>query len=285
MHRTNSWVEIPDEFTCSISDSVSLRVYADTRPNNGKIADLQKGLILVLNSAELVGEGTGFGVPIIKGEKNTFFSGTSQVFVSHQGGVVRIRKEYSMDRVSRETFGNARLENRQGRLFIDYLSALYQKHRHLRFLSLKNLFSRLGVHARFVSVSSIGKVIVSYILSDKKIHVNADFGSLQLTGLKTLFLLNEQSSKFFRNYSDSNGSEFSDSHIGAWEDVTADWASFLGFQGSVGFRLEKVENSILRRGREFLQNSMDWVGLDYEVTRETRVFQFDISILEADLNR
>jgi hypothetical protein len=275
----NSWFEIPDEFTCSISNSVSLRVYADTRPDIWKIADLQKGLILVLNGAELVGEGTGFGLPIIKGEKNTFFSGTSRVLVSQQEGVVRIRKEYSMDRVSRETFGNARLENRQGRLLIDYLSALYQKHRHLRFLSLKNLFSRLGIHARFVSVPSIGKVIVSYTLSDRKIHVKADLGSLQMNGLKTLFLSNEQSSNCFRNYVDSNGSEFSDGHIGAWEDVTADWASVLAFEGKVGFRLERVPNSVLRRGREFLRDSMDWVGLDYEVARGTRVFQYDIFIL------
>ena len=248
---------------------------------NLKIADLQKGLILMLDGVELVGEGIGFGVPIIKDAKNTFFSGTSRVLVFQQNGVFRIRKEYSMDRVSRETLGNARLENRRARVLIDYLSALYQRHRHLRFLWFKDLSSRLGVRARFVSASSIGKVIVTYEVVRRKIRVHVDFGSISADGVEALFVLNEQSSAYFRTYLDSNGSRFFDDRIGAWEDVTAGWASVFGTQRNVGFRVKRVANSALRRGREFLLGSMDWVGLDYELAPGTRIFEYEIDLLGA----
>jgi len=248
---------------------------------NLKIADLQKGLILMLDGVELVGEGTGFGVPIIKDGKNTFFSGTSRVLGFQRNGVVHICKEYSMDRVSRETFGNARLENRKARVLIDYLSQLYQRHRHLRFLSLKDLTSRLGIRARFVSVPSIGKVIVTYEFVDRKIRVHVDFGSVPTNGLKALFVLNEQSSTYFRTCLDSNGSRFFDDRIGAWEDVTARWASVFGTRRNVGFRLKRVAGSSLRRGREYLLGSMDWVGLDYELARGTRIFEYEIDLLGA----
>ena len=279
--NTDSWFEVPDEFTFSVSNSISLRVYADTRPMNLKIADLEKGLILMLDGVELVGEGIGFGVPIIRDAKNTFFSGTSRVLVSQQNGIFRIRKEYSMDRVSRETLGNARLENRKARVLIDYLSALYQRHRYLRFLSLKDLTSRLGIRARFVSVPSIGKVIVTYEVVDRKIRVHVDFGSISADEVETLFVLNEQSSAYFRTYLDSDGSRFFDDRIGAWEDVTAEWASVLETQRNVGFRLRKVANSVLCRGRESLRGSMDWIGLDYELARGTRIFEYEIDLLGA----
>ncbi len=275
----NLCLKVLGGFTVPISERLSLRVYADTRPLNWKIADLQKGLILMLRSNELVGEGAGFGVPIIKNSKNTFFSGTSRVTVSQQSRTVRIRKEFSMDRVSRETFGNTRLENREARVLIDHLSKLYQRHRHLRFLSLKNMFSRFGVHARFVSVPSVGTVTVSYVLKDRTISVKVDFRSILVDDVESLFVLNEQSSSCFRAYQDSNGSELFDRDIGAWDDVAAEWASMSELQGRIGFRLRRVPNSTLRRGREFLRDSMDWVGLDYELAPSTRVFQYEIDIL------
>ncbi len=275
----NLYLKVLGGFTVPISERLSLRVYADTRPLNWKIADLQKGLILMLRSNELVGEGAGFGVPIIKNSKNTFFSGTSRVSVSQQSSTVCIRKEFSIDRVSRETFGNTRLENREARVLIDHLSKLYQRHRHLRFLSLKDLVSRFGVHARFVSVPSVGTVTASYVLKDRKISVKVDFRSIIVDRVESLFVLNEQSSTCFGAYQDSNGSELFDGDIGAWDEVAAEWASMSELQGKIGFRLRRVPNSTLRRGREFLRDSMDWVGLDYELAPSTRVFEYEIDIL------
>jgi hypothetical protein len=47
----------------------------------------------------------------------------------------------------------------------------------------------------------------------------------------------------------------------------------------LGFRLWTTKNSVLRRGREFLKGSLDWVGLDYEVNPATAVFEYLIEIL------
>jgi hypothetical protein len=99
--------------------------------------------------------------------------------------------------------------------------------------------------------------------------------------MEALFVMNEQSSAYFRTYLDSDGSRFFDDRIGAWEGVAAEWASVLGAQRNVGFRLRKVANSVLRRGREFLLGSMDWVGLDYELARGTRIFEYEIDLLGA----
>jgi hypothetical protein len=40
-----------------------------------------------------------------------------------------------------------------------------------------------------------------------------------------------------------------------------------------------VKNSILRRGREFMKGSLDWVGLDYEVNPASAVFEYSIELL------
>jgi hypothetical protein len=38
---------------------------------------------------------------------------------------------------------------------------------------------------------------------------------------------------------------------------------------------------VLRRGREFLEGSLDWVGLDYEVNPRTDVFEYVIEVLDV----
>ena len=48
----------------NVSDSVVLKVYSNTNPQNMKIANLQKGLILLCDGIDVIWEGTGFGVSI-----------------------------------------------------------------------------------------------------------------------------------------------------------------------------------------------------------------------------
>ena len=272
---------ISESHMIRISDLISLRVYRDTRPRNLKIASLQKGLILVYEGNELVGEGTGFGLPALVCSDQTYFSGSSTIRVAQQNDRWTIQKKFIMDMTARNRFKNITLENRLARDLIAYLSRLYQMHSRLRFLMLKGVTQRIDINTSFVQTKPIGKVNVIYAIDKKRISISADFKDLERDRLEKMFMLNEQGSRFFRKYSDSQGTQLEDSKIGAWDGIKAEWASLKLPDNEVGFRLWKKKNSILRRGREYLKDSLDWVGLDYELSPETLLFEYPVEILGA----
>jgi hypothetical protein len=265
----------------AMANGAGVRVYSDTRPHNWKIADLQKGLILVGNGTEMVGEGAGFGLPVLVCSDETYFSGTSKTCVSHHGGFGIIKKEFVMDRKARNRFRNVTLENRSTRHFFGYLASLYQKHPQLRFLKLKKLTGEMNIDTAFVETIPYGRVIVTYSINKNRITVKGDFRHLKSEGIRKIFMLNEQGSRFFREYFDSEETRLNDERIGAWDEIDAAWASLIAPRNGFGFRLKRLENCVLRRGREFLKDSLDWVGLDYEVNGKSDVFEYTIEILGA----
>jgi hypothetical protein len=273
------------ECEISFSKNLTLRVYSNTKPSNGKIADLQKGLILVYKGVEMTAEGTGFGVPIIVCGDETYFSGSSSVFMSKRNSSIVIRKEFFMDKVARNTFRNVTLTNRKVRVLLRYIAWLYQKNRRLnRFLSLKSPFLKAGYGTTFTNTASIGTVTVTYDISAGHIQVKAVFKELsKKENIRKIFLLNEQGTTRFRRYVDSNGVEFFDDGIGAWNPIDADWASLTDLKGTIGFRMAKVKGSYLRRGRELLKGSLDWAGLDYELSPGLSVFEYKIEVFEGAL--
>lgn len=268
------------KYSISVSKDLELRVYSDTRPCNGKIADLQKGLILVYKGIETVGEGTGFGVPIIVYSDETYFSGTSSVSLSQKGSLTIASKKFFMDRIARSKFGSFRLENSKTRGIIRYTSALYQRNRHLRLLILKRLLSDMGYRTSFVKTAPIGTVITTYAIHEGRIEVKTTLSLVNKQNVQRIFVLNEQGAGFFRKSFDSDGLELFDKEIGAWDSVEAEWTSLTDPDEGIGFRLWKMKNSVLRRGRESLEGSLDWVGLDYEINPRTSVFEYEIEISE-----
>ena len=268
-----------EKYTVPLSKSIFLAVYSNTKPYNLKIATLQKGLILTYNGKERVGEGTGFGFPVLIYPKETFFSSTSTVSVAQTTESIKIRKEFYMDRAARNKLGNVHLENQKARAFIRYLTDFYQKNRRFRYLSLKAFFVRMGVESTFVKTDVVGKVAVTYDIRDWVINVRVEFHHLQKVRPKKVFVLNEQSASFFRKYSDAHNVSLVDKQIGAWDDVNPEWACFTDIQGQVGYRLWKVNGSVLRRGRETMNNRLDWAGLDYEVDPDSEAFEYRIEIL------
>jgi hypothetical protein len=238
-----------DKYTVPLSGSLALRVYSDTQPHNWNIADLQKGLVLVYKGKETVGEGTGFGVPVLQYSDETYFSGSSNVYLSRQGDFQTIRKEFFMDKVPRKRIRKVELKSQKLRAISRYTAELYQRHRHLRLLMLASLSRGIGIHTSFVKTIPAGKVIVTYGISPRRIQVKTDFSLLKRENLQKIFVLNEQSSRLFRMYSDSNGTRLMDKQIGAWETIEAEWSCITDSQGRVGFRLWRKKNSVLRRGR------------------------------------
>jgi hypothetical protein len=271
-----------DSFTVHVSKRLSLRIYSDTKPNNLKIADLQKGLVFIYDGIERLAEGTGFGFPIVMTSNETYFSGTAYLETQKQKSTIRIRKIFVMDHVTRNKIRNATLENTRVRTLFNSMARAYQKHRHLRFttLTLKAIPSRMGVQTAFVKATPIGKAIVTYRISKECVKVKAEF-KLPKTEIKNLFILNEQGTGFFNKYEDSNGTCLFNNQIGAWDQVEADWATLRNANNGVGFQVKNQPNSILRRGREIQTKTLDWVGLDYEIDKRATFFEYEIKILGA----
>ena len=268
-----------------LSDSLSLHVYSDTKPHNAFISDLQKGLILVYKEVEMVGEGTGLGVPVLVYSDETYFSGLSHVYSWKKDDCKIICKEFFMDEVQRTRISKVKLENQKlahtfARI-LRYVTEAYQKHRHLRFLTAEKLYWSMGIKTSFVKTTPSGKVIATYCLSEGHIDVRMDFSLLKRRNLQKIFVLNELGSTFFRMYLDSDGTKLVDKQIGAWETVEAEWASITDIRGGIGFRLWRAKNSVLRRGREFLKGHRDWIGLDYEINPNNNIFEYEIEILGA----
>jgi len=165
--------------TIQISDSVAVRIYSNTRPHNLKIAELQKGLVLVHNGTETVGEGIGFGVPALVYSHETYFSGTSKMHVSKIDDEWVIRKEFSMDRVPRNNFRNVKLQNRKARHLLGRFSRFYREQPQFRFLILKGLTQKMQIGTTFVEARPAGCVTVTYTVDGNNIRVETDFTGVE----------------------------------------------------------------------------------------------------------
>lgn len=280
--ETKNNLSVHDELTVRISKRLGLRMYSDTRPKNFKIADLQKGLVFVYDGIERLAEGTGFGFPVVIASGETFFSGTAQLQRSEEGNTITISKVFMMDRLARNELQNVRLENHQVRTLFGILSNAYQNHKRLRFLTLalKNIPLRLGVRTAFIKTIPIGATTVTYQITGESVKVKVD-SRFPRRQIESLFVLNEQGSEFFNKYEDSQGTRLYNDQIGAWDRVNADWASMTNANNGVGFKLENKPHSVLRRGREIQKNTLDWVGLDYEIDPRQMSFEYEIKILGA----
>jgi hypothetical protein len=268
-----------EEFLVSLSNTLALRIYANTKPYNLKIANLQKGLIFICEGEEKVGEGAGFGYPILITPRETYFSSSAEVFVTKNAELIRIKKDFYLDIVTRNGFGSINLENRKARAFISYLSKFYQRNSHFRFLSLKRFLLKTGIRSTFVKIAPIGKISVIYDIKDKLVNVKVDCRHAKTLRAQKVFVLNEQSASFFRKYSDAHSLILVDKQIGAWDVIGSEWACLTDLQGKVGYRLWSSFGNVLRRGREIMKDRLNWVGLDYEIDPKTEVFEYKIEIL------
>jgi hypothetical protein len=185
-----------------------------------------------------------------------------------------------MDLVARDRFRNLRLENPRIRSLFDYISTLYQSHelfaRYILFV--KGLLFKFGVKSIFIKSRHKGTVVVTYVIDRNRILVKLDLNMLERTNLGKVFVLNEQGAHFFRTYSDSEGLKLIDKEIGVWNDVTAQSARITNKHDEIGFSLKKIDGVMLRRGRELMEGSLNWIGLDYELDPEHSQFEYEIEL-------
>jgi len=270
-----------EKYSIPISNCTTLNVYSTTKPHNLKIASLQKGLVVACNGTERIGEGSGFGFPVLVCPKETYFSGSATVNLSKTSSAIKVRKEFVMDRTARNKVGNMRLENQRTRALIRYLCNLYQENSNFRFpfLKLTEFAVSVGLEATFKKIVPVGRVFVTYEILGNIVDVKVDLSQIETENRKRIFVLNEQSASFFRKYHDSKGTALFDGQIGAWDNVEAEWACFTDAQGQVGFRLWQAKDAVFRRGRETMRDCLDWAGLDYEVNPDSEKFEYRIELL------
>jgi len=94
----------PDEKMDLTLNSVSLRVYADSRPHMLQTAKLQKGVVLVYNGTELVGEGLGIGVPVCRYQDGTRFSMSAEAFIDNSADHPKRVESYDINGIAAKRF-------------------------------------------------------------------------------------------------------------------------------------------------------------------------------------
>jgi len=160
------WPPKPAALSAPLNPQVDLRLYADLRPHIGKIASLQKGLVLEYQGKQLIEEGFGFGAPIIQVGDIAYLSRHAETaLVQNERGVTLV-KTFDIDVADRPT----------------------------RFLRVK-----------YPDVPSLGTVVFSYTLQGPEtITVDVDFTRLD-TGWDRAYLMNEQGAISFPTYQDAQG--------------------------------------------------------------------------------
>ncbi len=263
--------------TLPLTERLAVRLYRDCRPNCLETAQIQKGLILVLDGCELIEEGIGFGVPVAKYSDKTYFSISAEV--KKEGNT--IEKLYFLDAVSRKRIWRAK--------YIDdglyqLLRKTFEKsyHRSKRLTTLFNQIMELRdvvkIRTDFVKVPPRGAIKVKYLCQPSGIRVSVDFADLLLKGCEELLVLNEQGSNFFCNYADSNGSRLVGGKIGAWDRVKAEKATL--HNGEVSFVLRNVGGSTLFRGWERTRKRFSWAGLSYSLYPNNGTFTYTIDLYQ-----
>ena len=268
-----------EPFTIETRNGVVLRLYPDTRPHCLEIAALQKGLILVFDDVELVEEGVGFGVPVVKFDDKTYFSSSALTSIHKNNEYYTLVKSFSLDTVSRKRIWKGPYIKDD---FYSFIHKLFEKPylRHNRqrvfFDKVMELRNALEINTEFVKVKPRGTITFRYSFFPKLIQVEADMSALYRTGCKEILILNEQGSVFFRKYFDSDGLVLFDDQIGAWERVEAEEASMSDVRRNLAFTLKNKKGAQLHRGSERVKGRLSWAGLDYSLSKDARFFSYEI---------
>jgi hypothetical protein len=136
----------------------------------------------------------------------------------------------------------------------------------------------LKVSTEFQVVKPRGKVTVTYTCQPRCICIHADLSELSLDGRREILMLNEQGSRYFQKYTDTNGNELVGNQIGAWDRVNAGWAYLQGIGGQLSFGVSSRPGALLYRGYERTRKRFSWAGLSYSVKPNGKGFSYSIDL-------
>lgn len=264
-----------------LSCGLSARLYKDSSPHCMETSQLQKGLILTLNGEELIEEGLGFGAPVIRYQDKTYFSSSAEISTEIDSSTQKLSKTFTLDTVSRKKFWRASYINDDFYSSVRKTFAiLYLKRKNMSplFNTVMELREIAKIKTEFTKVKARGVVTVNYEIHPNVIDIAVDFSDLMLDGCVEILVLNEQGSTSFEKYIDSDGLKLSGREIGAWDLVTASYASMINPQADLSFSLRKIGGARLFRGWERTRNRFSWAGLSYSLSPTNRVFNYKINL-------
>lgn len=279
-------VSLQEPYTVPLTDRLSVRLYRDCRPSYLETAALQKGLVLMLNGKELIEEGVGFGVPVVKYADKTFFSSTAEVDLKRNGSGYTLTKAFTLDTVSIKKLGNSNyIDDKIYSSLRKTFQMLYLKHGRLnplfnKVMEIRNLFN---IKTEFLNVKPRGTIAVTYNCQPNKIDITADYSDISLNRCQEVLLLNEQGSSIFQAYTDSSGKRLVGNRIGAWDRVVADRAALQSSRGQLGFSLQRIDGASLFRGYERTNKRFSWAGLSYSLKPDNGAVHYSIA-MNCNLN-
>lgn len=245
---------------------------------------LQKGLRLVYDGQELVEEGVGFGVPILKQGTRTIFPGAFELTSHRIKPVQELTALFAMnleERITRPGVGS--IECKFFYRSKNYLAVLIRKFPFLRGLltalsnGLRTTFNWETVYEE-VDFCTVVKIVYTVEAESGNVHMILDTTGLPRDRISEVILMNEQGARYFDRYHDSNGSRLQGEEIGCWDEVTAEQASFISDQHRIAFTLEQVSGAKLYRGRELIGSRLAWSGFGYSFSPTIERFDCNLRI-------
>jgi hypothetical protein len=240
----------PAPVDAPLDGELALRLYEDTRPHVGKVAALQKGLVLVHEGRELVEEGYGFGAPIVQVGDVAYLSRHASVSVHRSGEVKTLVKVYTMSVADRPT----------------------------RFLRVK-----------YEDVDPLGTVVLSYTLrGPATIEVVADFADLAVAWDRA-YLMNEQGAVNFQIFQDEDGHVWPGEELGRWRTTDAPLGCWLSQSEGVRFCVETEAGRRKYVGRERYNQYrwtgvfyLSWSGIDIEIDPPLSTYRYAVRVEAID---
>ena len=275
-------MQLEGPFTFRANKTFALRIYPDSRPKNMEIASLQKGLVLLVDGSEVIEEGAGFGVPVLKYSDKTFFSKTASVFVKEQDDKsALIVKVFSLDSVSKKQVQGTFINDSFYTVIHKIFEKAYLTQGKMRpiFDWIMRLRKTMGVETFFAQVPSRGNVIFYYHCFSDHIKVCADFSNVDLSLCREILILNEQGASFFRKIR-NNKIVMQDQQIGALVKNVSEFAQFSDLKGHISFSIDALDNADLYYGREQVRDRFSWAGIIYVFSPKTLTFNYIIRLKE-----
>jgi len=231
----------------------------DPETGQGKTAHMGKGLFLCFQGRLCSRGAAGFGLPVFKKHRQTFFPTLESL-------------KCTDNRSANLTFSLNRalfwyIAGKKAPRFLTTLSEhlvhAFMKHTAFQRGMLKmrdRIFTRLGVEGRMLTVRGVGACRVSFTIARPDIHIRADGVFLREKG--RLIMLNEVDGESF-DHLHSGGRVLQGSRIPAWKRTGPDTeitSPRLGLSVSISPEGPGVEHARLFCGRETALG-LNWAGL------------------------